>query len=436
MSLALVACLGAGAWVALAPPDRRALRAFAALMLFLIVYSRPVLGTSTTPYSGLSTFEPRLENYLPILVLGAILKLPPKDERSPVRSLIPFVVGLATFLTVVWNTNPTMWSGVLQLMCALLALHVGARLGRAVLGDLVDVRALALILFAVCFIELVVASGQALNLISWGAESSAAAMEGRVSGTTSHPNTLGKIMVLILPLVLALASSADDRTRGIAWTTLPICLLANVLTGGRATLVAALTTLLLWLLLSRKPDRKQGRAVPVAMAVIAAVPFVGAVLSRFDSDPAGGSRGVLTDVALTYLPHYLWYGMGPNEYVAVVGSTDVKTAVSGLPVHNAFLLIAAEMGLILGLAFWLGIGTIYFRLWRGRSSDGVAGALAVSTTCSLPGVFLLIYTGWGMINGVVFVLWFLLLGVAFTAHRPAANVQDLTSRPGMRPRTG
>jgi len=102
-------------------------------------------------------------------------------------------------------------------------------------------------------------------------------------------------------------------------------------------------------------------------------------------------------------------GLGLNQYVNVVGSYDPLVG-SGVPVHNAFLLLVAETGYAAGTIFWLPLIVIAWKGWRARKSAGPTGVAARIAVASIPAVLLISYEGWSLPSTQIFEVFALVYG--------------------------
>jgi O-antigen ligase len=196
----------------------------------------------------------------------------------------------------------------------------------------------------------------------------------RVSGTYGHPNSLGMAIGLIFPFLLA----ASLRARG--WPLAGWCLLATgamgavVCTLSRSALVMLLVVLILLPLLAALAGRARPRLAAIGLLALLAVPLGArardtAVARFFDApDAPRVTRQFQNDLAREILDRNP-FGVGANNFpkaarVHVRWQGDEPGALDDDPgpVHNAYLLEAAETGWP-GLVAMLAVGLVV--LWRG-----------------------------------------------------------------------
>lgn len=206
----------------------------------------------------------------------------------------------------------------------------------------------------------------------------------RVAGTLGHPNKLAVFLNLFLQLNIALLFWAESwRQRRWLWLTLAIMGITMVLTysrGGWLGLALGSAVTSFWCLY-----RIMGKRTPamIVVGVVAAVLAISAVASipslrkRLFEDDYGTAalRGPMSLVALNTIIHHPWLGVGLNNYTAENKRYDITA--SGVsytfpkPVHNEFLLIGAEQGIIalgLFLAILIQMFVYLFRVARRSTS--------------------------------------------------------------------
>jgi O-antigen ligase len=110
-----------------------------------------------------------------------------------------------------------------------------------------------------------------------------------------------------------------------------------------------------------------------------------------DDRGAGDVRKPLAQVARNVIYHKPWLGIGLNNYVACYPEYDNTRFWVNYnfpePVHNEFLLIAAETGIPAFLLFLAILGQMFFFLWRTScaKNDQVIPYLAIGFFCGLIG---------------------------------------------------
>lgn len=238
-------------------------------------------------------------------------------------------------------------------------------------------------LFATVAAQGVIAIGQHLTRSSLGLEFFGAysltlaglAALTRVGGTVGHPNALALYFDLVLPLGVALLfAPLRARTRLLLGVAVGLGLVGLALTLSRGGIVAtaagSLLVLFLWL--------RQG--VGFLRAVLASTLAVAVLLvlvlgtptpleRRFlrEEYPAAFARIPLIHVASNVIADRPLFGVGLNNYAEVARRYDTTpqriASWWNAPVHNQFLYIAAETGLVGLLFFLLFLSGVLRALW-------------------------------------------------------------------------
>jgi hypothetical protein len=384
-----------------------------ALLLLLVsaaVVPRNLTQEAAFRHIGIAAPTLRPTTYLVAVGCIFLCILFTRGAHKGVLIWIPFALSLAAGASFVWGGGPAQESGILQLMLApaawaigkSLSTHLAAENGRFV------VRAVA----SVIFLQLVVCTLQTLGVDVNPMEATQEAILGsRANGTLGHPNDLGKVMFLLLAMLLPFGRSLTRTDSNLWKVAIGSAFVVLAMTGGRAVSAGALCMLTLWAVLApRERSKKGGKLIGLGVALSASAFLAGSLLARFDEDPQGGSRSTLTNIAWAQIGSDPWSGVGPNSYVDAVGSYDALTA-SGVPVHNAFLLALAELGIVstalLITPFVIGA---LFSVRRLNLSDE-AGEASRVFVAALPGLYLIGTTGWGILGGYVLPLLAMTFGL-------------------------
>jgi len=247
----------------------------------------------------------------------------------------------------------------------------------------------------------------------------------RVSGTVGWPNTLGAYIAAILcwPLTLWLCNMGGRRR----WMLLVVCIIGAlplVLTFSRgawlglgAGLIVAITLGLYGGWLTLKDISKL--VVVGLVAALMVLLFSGEIAARIGEDTIT-VRGNLNAVAWNMIESNPVLGIGVNTFVNVMAKYDQSgvTSYFAEPVHNAFLLIAAETGLV-GLGLFLALIALVFRVGTQAvlSSDRF---LSVSVIGLLAGLTAILVSNLGDVHlktDVVFSLFWLVIGLILAIRR-------------------
>lgn len=394
--------------------------AFGVLLFLMILAPKSFAHDPDPTHIGIALSVPSLATYsVAVLAMAYAIALRllfrPEGRHLPLVTIALFLF-MGIDLAVVWSGTSEQWAGVLQLGIGYCGWFVGAHLGPRIVASPRSVRQVAFGICAIVAIEAMVCILQraGLSINSMPAQT-AALMGERTNGTLNHPDNLGKVMVILVVLALALLASDDRRTRIVLWVSIVLSVIPLALSEGRANLLAVVMAVVVWAVLSPQRRPLSVRVgVPIAV-VIAVLPFLGTFVDRFRADPEGGPRAGLAQVAMEQIGMRPW-GTGPNSYVSVVSAYDSVTA-SGYPVHNTFLLTAAELGIAGAVFFWLPCVVLVLLCIRSRKAPGYPGSFALAVLAALPGLYIVNMTGWAMLRGSLLPLFFLVLGMAYSQVR-------------------
>ena len=238
----------------------------------------------------------------------------------------------------------------------------------------------------------------------------------RPGGTMGHSGNFAKFATLCLPVCFAFIFSVRKHFFRIIFVgTVTICSLAAlVLTVSRAGIACSLLGLCLVFTILWKSVTKKGVVVLASLTVlVAGIGFswyLGGdrLMSRVREDYGSAvSRLPMFSVAWSVIKRNPVFGVGLNNYTLVAPDYDkTPEAISVVyphPVHNIFLLYAAEMGIPGAFCFiWFLCGTIVLAL-KGMSQEpfGVNSmlmkAIGIGITCTwLQGVI-----DWGFRASIV-----------------------------------
>lgn len=220
----------------------------------------------------------------------------------------------------------------------------------------------------------------------------------RVGATIGHPNALALFFDLLLPLGFSLLFGPFQRhTRLLIASAIGLGTLGLVFTLSRGGLVATGLGCLLIFFVWLKQRSGLLRAfcttiLPTALILVFVFGTPNLISKRFfrDDYKAAFGRLPLIQVALNMIQHRPFFGVGLNNYNEAAPRHDHTpqrvTSWWNVPVHNQFLFIAAQTGL-LGLVCYLLFVLAILRSLRpalrssdpllARSSLGVAVAITV-----------------------------------------------------------
>jgi O-antigen ligase len=332
-------------------------------------------------------------HHLPLLALYIIWAGRCLVEHSPpgisTRGLFPLAAFFATGVTSILLGGNVLF-GVFDLFALLGSIALFVYVSSEIRTKR-DLRIVLAALVVSVWVQGVIATGQHLTQSSLGLEFFGAGAKiefsqgftalTRVGGTIGHPNALARFFDLLLPLTFSLLfCPLRWRTRFLLATAFGIGMLGLALTLSRSGLVATgagcFLIFFLWLL------RRFGALRALLAWVLTIVLLLVLVFStssqlqtRFFKDDyqAAYGRIPLMRVALNMIRDHFFFGVGLNNYNEVAPNYDNTpqriTSSWNVPVHNLFLYIAAQTGLVGLLFYLLFLLAILRSLWPARRAS-------------------------------------------------------------------
>ncbi len=193
----------------------------------------------------------------------------------------------------------------------------------------------------------------------------------RACGTLPHPNILGGFLVFSLLMTCYLYEISDRK--GWLAAAVMLQLITLFMTYSRSALFAFLGAILLgWFLQKRITTLWKPLVVGIASAMLLFFPqlfYRGGIVSYNEGVLKSDQMRVsMQEVAVQMIREHPWLGVGFNNYLIAFAEYVKGAQVESISVHNIYLLIAAETGLI-GLALFLGFcGFTLYRGWRAKDS--------------------------------------------------------------------
>lgn len=371
---------------------------------------------SSTAVTAIAGPEVTIATYH-VALLGGFLVLPRETLRNISPWLWLFLALLAVLLVVQGPVAPHTANGALLWGSAVLAWGIGGAIAQsaATRGIPTD-RWVAVSLAVIIGWHAVIAGLQLAGVRAVSSIDVGAVEVARVSGTAGHSGNLGKVMFLLVILLLPVTRSTDRIAR--RWAVAAVCVAAGLtaLSFSRANTVAMAVMIALWLALGPGIRLANRILVPI-VACIVALPIIDILIMRNEYDPEGGSRPILLETAMRQISETLWWGVGPNDYLETVGRYDALAA-GGLPVHSAFLLALAELGLVCVVLLAVPIVLVFARAFAHARRESPTRRYAVVAIGALPGIVIIGATGWGILHEQYLVLLLFVIGYLAAAQRP------------------
>ena len=219
----------------------------------------------------------------------------------------------------------------------------------------------------------------------------------RVQGTMGYPNSYALYLTTVIPVGLALLfSKARISLKVLMVMTLCLGVLALIFSLSRSAWITFMVTICIVFALAVRRKLVSLRAAvlvigAICLALIGMV-FFGPemIINRFTGNDHGSaySRIILAKTALAIIKDHPWVGVGLNNYALINLSYDPTARHM---VHNVYLLIAAETGLV-GLMAFLGfLAVLQIQAWRivNRAPNDTVWVAGVGIFCAFVAVVLM-----------------------------------------------
>ena len=384
-----------------------------ALLAALAVLPRTILvlvPPSVPWHVGITTESVSLKTYSAAILLAIIYVAARGRHKLPVSLWLYVLVAVIVFATswfFLWPHTQGVASGMLHIATSIAALLVGAALAHAD-SYASDEAVVAVSIFMIVAVQVPIVLLQIVGIQLFPTDQATQLFEGdRPNGTFGHPGTMGKVFLLLLVILLPLTQSRCRRAR--RWSIAAVVLMCPlvVITASRTNSVAIGATVVLWIVFSSRVSlgRKLIVLAGVSGVIVASIPLWA---ERIATGEDGSTRARLLEVGLEQIALRPFTGTGPNNYIDLVSQTEA-TAAAGWPVHNAFLLGWAELGVFGVAILFLPYLAVLFLSVRSLRTDRGPQALAVLS--SLPGLLAICVTGWGLLAEML-PLWMFVTGAA------------------------
>jgi hypothetical protein len=223
---------------------------------------------------------------------------------------------------------------------------------------------------------------------------------GRPYGTIGYTTFYAQYLGLLFPL--ALASFLFEKTKwkqlisGFAYSLVVVALILSL---SRAEWINLVVILILMFIMSVWKKQFQNQSVKYKFLIILfSVVLIGAIFSnriilRTTMSDSGSaySRILMDKVALGMIVHNPILGVGLNNYTEVMYQYGIGRLIPGIAfeVHNAFLLLGAEVG-IMGLLTLLYLWGITYRrlIFCFRNDESYMWIISTGLICGLTALFI------------------------------------------------
>jgi O-antigen ligase len=242
-------------------------------------------------------------------------------------------------------------------------------------------------------------------------------------GIFRNPNDDAYALIILIPLVLALANKSGKLMRIALWTVIPVYLLAIFLTFSRGGLIG------LFAMLALTGWKQKSIVVKTAMVAALLLGFVG--IAMFWNRDTGSFTNIKGDTTVRQrlatfragglmFMHNPLLGVGPGDSMVAYPLYVPKEAHCGcqdqLVVHNSFLQVLSETGIFGFIPFIIFIFSSLYQAWT--LEKGPVGMYALALELALVGFVMCSLSG-----GFAYTWWpYLLAGMTASAKRIARSM--------------
>lgn len=339
-----------------------------------------------------------------LYALWAVERSRPRSGAPPLllKAALPLVTYVAiSAVSIAAARDPVLGGYQLALLLQTLLLFVylaSTVRDSAELLFVITILMVALVLEGTIMLALE-ATGAGFNVAGLDAyaRAPAPALDGslanRAAGTLGSPNTAGSVLSPLLALALGLlVAPVNRRLRALAMVGIVVGLPALVLTGSRGGWISFLVAFAIVGVVATRRGLVPLRTVAGAALVIAVVvlPVGGIVAARISDEDGGaaGSRIPLARLAVDMIEDHPLLGVGLNNAGVSIpfyaGSDFTREWL--YTVHNKYLLVASESGLLALAAFlWFLVGILAAATRCLRSTEPLLAALGIGMLGALVG---------------------------------------------------
>lgn len=390
------------------------------------------LGKEVAYHAGGASAGVTLYPYdFPLIALLALSLLDTLAKRKPIQFSI---IDVAAILLIIWTALSIYNSSDIRLsVFELLRVTKLYLLARVVAGNVKrrqDMQDVLMALLIGLILQSVIAALQNTIGLDLGLGTFTVGELNRVSGTVGWPNTFGAYAATILSVGVALWLFAVGGKFGIL--VMAACgagFVSLILSFSRGAWTSLLAGVVIILFLGWRAARINTRSLAKLTAIALSAAMVGmlfgsSIVTRLTEVHPGMDtlvdRMKLNQVALNMIAAQPLLGVGINTFVDVMRQYDTTgvTYYFPQPVHNVYLLVAAETGLVgLGLFLLLMLMTFREGVQAAKTDDRFLSACAIAI---LSGLVVLAVNNLADVHlrtDVLYALFWLLIGLAAAVKR-------------------
>lgn len=255
----------------------------------------------------------------------------------------------------------------------------------------------------------------------------------RVAGTVGWPNTFGAYAATLIAIALFLwaLGAGGKKLRPLLMVAGLVGVFPLIQTFSRGAWISLLIAAVLGLVVAGRAGhlgpREKTRVATIALLTGAVgLFFAGAITARLSETTIGSAsiqdRFGLIEVALNMIAAHPILGIGLNNFANVMHQYDTTGVTYAFPepVHNVYLLVAAETGIMgLCLFLWLIVATFQAGLQAVRARDPFLSASAIAVLAGLAVLLISNLADVHLRTDVIYGLFWLLIGLTLAIRKMA-----------------
>lgn len=378
-------------------------------------------GEGSGRHVGITADVISIRTYTIAIVVALIVAVASGWIRSFPLGFTFFIFYSVVCAVLAWPRSTEASAGLFHILVGILAAPVGAAIFQYVRAHPDAILVVVRWIFFFFVIQFAIAILQQVGIPLFPTDQFTELYEGaRARGTFGHPSTAGKFVVLCLVFLLPATNVATVSVRRLAWWSTVLGFALIVLTQSRANVAAIIVAIVLWLAFT--PGRRRWiRLMLVSSSIVIAMLLTADIwLWRIANGEDGELRAYLLGVGLRQVANGPVFGVGPNSYVSTVAQYD-WSAAAGWPVHNVFVLMAAELGVAGAVLLFGPLAVQLLRCIFWPPSSPGARDVTRAAIVTTPGILFIALTGWGLMNET-FPLWMLCYGYIWAATKTRDTV--------------
>ena len=328
--------------------------------------------------------------WLGVLLGGPKDRLRPQIWTPPSLALAAYIAVVAVSLVVASDVMLSMFELFLLVQMFLVYIYI---IGTVRTRQ--DVVFVVVMLFIAVFLASLIVIGLRFvgHSISIGGLYARIDQGTRVGGTVGSPNTAASYLTLFLaPAFAALLARLGTRHKSLSALVFGLGMVALIFTLSRGGWIAFILSMAILYLLTWRRGQISLLAPLVALSgvLIVALLFQNTVAARLSDSDASSAEGRLYMIRLAWkiIQDHPILGIGANNFAIAIpryATPDFSGAWLHV-VHNKYLLVWSETGIIGLIAFLLFLAATLHRGWRcWRLNDPLLSPLALGFTAAIVG---------------------------------------------------